>query len=315
MGTSYIHVPVMCEEILSLLTPALSVTDPLMVDATLGLGGHSRAALSMFPELTVLGMDRDPQALGEARRTLAEYEDRLETHQVTYDQILEVLGGRKADAILFDLGLSSLQIDSVERGFAYSVDAPLSMRMDGDDSELTAADVVNTYSAQELEHILRVYSDEKYSRRIAQAIVTERDRQPFTTSARLVDAIVSAVPSHDSRHGHPAKRTFQAIRMEVNQERVSLEQAIPAALKALEVHGMMAVLSYHSGEDRLVKKAFTSATSDQIPPGMPIVPPEYRAKFRLVTRGAMKPSLTETHSNPRANPARLRVIERIEEGQ
>lgn len=312
METSYAHVPVMCEEILTLLTPALSTPDAVMLDATLGLGGHSAAALSRFPQLTVIGIDRDPQALDMARSNLGELSSRVETHQATYDQITEILDGRRVDAILFDLGLSSLQIDSPERGFAYAFDAPLNMRMDGDNTELTAADVVNTYSARELERIFRL-SDEKYARRIAQAIVDERDRSPFTTSARLVSVISAAVPAKDPRTGHPAKRVFQALRMEVNSERDCLIRALPQGLDALKVGGLMAVLSYHSGEDRLVKRVFTEAQSDQVPPGIPIVPESYRARFAMVTRGAHKPSDAEAELNPRAKPARLRVITRTEE--
>jgi 16S rRNA (cytosine1402-N4)-methyltransferase len=303
----------MCEEILSLLAPALNAPDSIMVDATLGLGGHSLAALTRFDSLTIIGIDRDPQALDMARATLSRFGDRVETHQATYDQIEEILQGRRVEAVLFDLGLSSLQIDSKERGFAYAADAPLSMRMDGNDSELTAADVVNTYTAAELEWIFRIYGDEKYARRIAQAIVSEREREPFSTSARLVDVILSAVPVRDTRSGHPAKRPFQAIRMEVNQERAILEKALPDALNVLKVDGRMAVLSYHSGEDRLVKRVFSQAHTDHVPPGVPIVPQEHRAKFALVTRGALKPSQEDAELNPRAKPARLRVITRIEE--
>jgi len=310
----YEHVPVMCEEILNLLAPALTTPGALMVDATLGLGGHSLAVLERFEEARVIGIDRDPQAIATATDRLLRYADRFETHQGTYDEISSALDGRKADAILFDLGLSSLQIDATERGFAYSSDAPLNMRMDGDDSRLTAADVVNTYSVEDLVRIFRVYGEEKFAQRIARAIATARQKEPFSTSARLVEVIASAVPAGQTR-GHPAKRVFQAIRMEVNDERTLLERALPQALSGLNLAGRLAVLSYHSGEDRLVKQVFADAGSDHVPPGMVVVPQQYQAQFRLVTKGALKPSDEEMMSNPRSQSARLRVIESMKEEQ
>jgi len=313
MTMTYAHTPVMCEEILTQFEPALSVPDAVMVDATLGLGGHTKAALERFPGLTVIGIDRDPQAIEAATKNLGELAPRLEVHQANYDQLSVILGARRVQGVLCDLGLSSLQIDSFPRGFSYSVDAPLSMRMDGDDSQLTAADVVNTYSFEELTRILRVYGDERYASRIARALIAEREREPFTTSGRLVEVISAAIPARDTRSGHPAKRSFQALRMEVNHERESLKTAIPAALDCLAVNGRMAVLSYHSGEDRLVKQVFAQACSDKVPPGMPIVPANYRARFALVVHGAMKPTNQEMETNPRSHSARLRVITRIEE--
>ena len=308
----YDHVPVMCEEVLAFLAPPLSAPGGVMVDATLGLGGHSLAVLRRFDAVTVIGIDRDPQALEAATDRLSQYAGRFEAHQATYDEIPEILGGRGADAVLFDLGLSSLQIDSTQRGFAYSVDAPLDMRMDGDDSTLTAADVVNTYSVEELTRIFRTYGEEKFAARIARAIDAHRASQPFSTSAQLVEVIASAVPQGGTR-GHPAKRVFQAIRMEVNDERDCLERALPRALGCLDLGGRMAVLSYHSGEDRLVKHVFAQAQSDLVPHGVPIVPEQCQAQFRLVNRGALKPSDDEMMSNPRSQSARLRVIERIKE--
>jgi 16S rRNA (cytosine1402-N4)-methyltransferase len=304
----YEHVPVMCDAILTLLGPAFAVEDPVLVDATLGLGGHAEAALSRFDNLHLIGIDRDPQALTAARQRLAPFGDRLETHQDTYDQIGEILGELRPHGVLFDLGLSSLQIDARERGFAYAVDAPLSMRMDGDDSLLTAADVVNTYPVEDLARIFRVYGDEKFAGRIARAIGFERERQPFTSSGPLVATIQKVVGPMTA--GHPAKRVFQALRMEVNDERRSLSEALPIGLDCLAVGGRMAVLSYHSGEDRLVKQVFAERTTDQVPPGLAVVPEGYKAEFRLVTRGAQKPSEEEVMSNPRSGSARLRVIER-----
>jgi len=283
-----------------------------MVDATIGLGGHTQAALEQFPCLHVIGIDRDPQALELTRQRLATVADRLETHQATFDQIPQILADRQADAILFDLGVSSLQIDSPARGFAYSVDTPLSMRMDNGPG-LTAADVVNTYTTAELTRIFLRYGEDKHASRIAKAIVSARDDQPFATSAQLVEVIAAAIPLGRPRSGHPAKRVFQALRMEVNNEQEILIQAVPAALTCLKLNARMAVLSYHSGEDRIVKRAFAEATSDQVPPGLVIIPPQYQAQFRLVTRGAVKPSTSEITQNSRSKPARLRVIERIKE--
>ncbi len=311
--TDYRHVPVMCAEILDLLAPSLAGPAPLMVDATLGLGGHASAALERFGDLHLIGIDRDPQAIAATRERLRAHAGRFETHQARYDQLAPVLAGRRPDAILFDLGLSSLQIDSAERGFAYATDAPLSMRMDADPDGLSAADVVNTYPAAELSRLFRVYGDEKHAARIARAIVAEREVAPFTGSARLAQTIAAAVPAAQTRSGHPAKRVLQALRIEVNQERASLEQALPAALKALKTHGRLAVLSYHSGEDRLVKQQFATASSDQAPPGLAVVPASHQARYRLVLRGAGQPTAAEAASNPRSQSARLRVIERIKE--
>ena len=311
--TTPTHVPVMCDEILTLLAPALDRPGAVLVDATLGLGGHTAAALARFPQLRVIGIDRDPQALGLARARLGELAGRFTAVEATYDSLPDVVDA-PVDAILFDLGLSSLQIDSPERGFSYAQDAPLSMRMDGDDAALTAADVVNTYSAADLARIFRAYGDEPHARRIADAIVAARGTTPFTTSARLVAVITAAVPPQPARGGHPAKRVFQAVRMEVNDERAGLERALPAALAALRVGGRLAVLSYHSGEDRIVKQLFAAVCQDQAPPGVPVVPERYQAQFTPVTRGALGASPAEVQANPRAQSARLRVVERCKEG-
>jgi len=305
----------MCEEVLSLLTPVLNRPGALLVDATLGLGGHASLALAAFPGLSLVGIDRDPQAIASARDRLAEFTGRYEIHQATFDRIPEILAGRPASGILFDLGLSSLQIDSGERGFAYAFDAPLSMRMDQDQAGLTAADVVNTYSAEELARLFWTYGDERHARRIADAIVAARQAEPFSTSARLVSVIAAAVPATATRSGHPAKRVFQAIRMEVNDERHLLEQGLPAGLACLGLHGRAAVLSYHSGEDRIVKRLFAQAQADQVPPHLAVVPEPNQAKFRLITRGAVKPGAPEMAANPRSQSARLRVIERIKEDE
>jgi len=312
METRYRHVPVMCDEIISLLAPALGHPGAIMIDATLGLGGHAAAVLDRFPEAYVIGIDRDPEALDAARARLAGAADRFEAHEATFDELPRIADGRRPAAILFDLGLSSLQIDSASRGFAYASDAPLTMRMDAARG-LTAADVVNTYSVEELTRLFAKYGDEPHAARIARAIVAAREDSPFETSARLVEVIAHAIPAGRSRAGHPAKRVFQALRMEVNDEAAILARAIPAALDQLAVGGRAAVLAYHSGEDRLVKREFARRQADQAPPGLAVVPPALRARFRLVTRGAAKATAAEIAENPRSQSARLRVIERIEE--
>jgi 16S rRNA (cytosine1402-N4)-methyltransferase len=236
--------------------------------------------------------------------------------EARYDELPEVLeeaGRPRVQAILADLGLSSMQIDRAERGFAYSVDAPLDMRMDAQ-QELTAAIVVNTYPATRLASILRRFGEERFADRIARRIVAEREKAPFTTSARLVRVLSEAIPAASrASGGHPAKRTFQALRIEVNDELGSLAAFLPAAIHALAVGGRFAVLAYHSLEDRLVKNALREATTDSAPRGLPEVPPEFRAQLRLVTRGAERPDEAEQSRNPRAASARLRVAERIGE--
>lgn len=310
METSYQHLPVMCEQVVSLLAPVLDSPNAVMVDATIGLGGHTLAALERFTSLRVIGFDRDPQAIEATQNRLVGVGDRLEIHQTNFDQIREILDGQTVDAILFDLGLSSLQIDSPDRGFAYSFDAPLSMRMD-DGPGLTAADIVNTYSAKELTGIFAGYGEEKHAAKIALAILEARQSRPFTSSAQLVDVITASIPFGRSRSGHPAKRVFQALRMEVNDEQSALSRTIPAALECLKLSGRVAILSYHSGEDRIVKRAFLKASLDQVPPHIAVVPKQYQAQFRLVTSKAIKASPEETMQNPRSKSARLRVIERI----
>ncbi|MCL1906717.1 MAG: 16S rRNA (cytosine(1402)-N(4))-methyltransferase RsmH [Propionibacteriaceae bacterium] len=312
MMQTYTHIPVMCEEILTLLAPALSAPGSVMVDATLGLGGHSLAALNRYPDLTLIGIDRDPQAIDAAQVALADHRDRMEIHHTTFDHLEDVVDGRTVDTVLFDLGLSSLQIDSIERGFSYAQDSPLDMRMDGDTSQLSAADVVNTYSATQLESIFRHYGDESHARRIARAIVAQREIQPFETSQQLVETVTEAIPRSAKRIGHRAKRVFQAVRMEVNSERNLLTSGLPQGLGVLNPGGFLAVLSYHSGEDRLVKKVFAEACSDQVPLGLPVIPEAHQARFSPVTRGAQSASEQEIASNPRASSARLRVIRRKE---
>ncbi len=311
-----VHVPVLRERIVELLAPSLDHPGAVYVDGTLGLGGHAEAILDACPQAGLIGIDRDAQALELAAERLAPFGRRVQLVNAVYDQlpaILAAAGLASVDAVLLDLGLSSLQIDRRERGFAYAVDAPLDMRMDAT-QPLTAAEIVNTYSADRLAHILRRYGEERFADRIAARIVTARDSQPFTTSARLVRVVADAIPmAARSTGGHPAKRTFQALRIEVNAELAALEAVLPQALEALRVGGRLAVLAYHSLEDRMVKQAFRSASLDRAPAGLPIVPEALRAEFRLLTRGAERPSDAETQLNPRAASARLRAVERFRE--
>lgn len=311
-----VHDPVMCDRIVDLLRPALSREGAVYVDATLGLAGHARAILTACPTARVIGIDRDLDAHEVATQRLGDLASRATLVHAVYDElpeILEDLGITSVDAILMDLGLSSLQIDRTERGFAYSVDSPLDMRMDAVEG-LSAADVVNTYAPRDLLHILRRFGEEKFAERIVHSIVAERAIEPFDRSARLVKVISDALPAA-VRHngGHPAKRTFQALRIEVNRELEALAGAVPAAISALAVGGRLAVLSYHSLEDRLVKQEFAQLATDRAPRMMPVVPLHLSAELRLITKGAERPDADEVATNPRAASARLRVAERTRE--
>jgi 16S rRNA (cytosine1402-N4)-methyltransferase len=308
------HVPVLLDRVVALLAPALDRPGSVLVDATLGLGGHSEAVLSRIEATRVIGIDRDPQALELAGERLAPFGDRFTGVHAVYDEIPDVLadlGLTAVDAVLFDLGVSSMQLDVRERGFAYAEDAPLDMRMDGTVG-ITAAEVLNTYEARDLTRILRDYGEEKFARKIAGAVVRERAKEPFTSSGRLVELLYAEIPAPARRTGgHPAKRTFQALRMEVNDELAVLRRAIPAAIDAINVGGRVVVEAYHSLEDRLVKQAFVAATRSDVPVDMPFVPEGHEPTLRLVTRGSEKASAEEISENPRAASVRLRVIERV----
>jgi 16S rRNA (cytosine1402-N4)-methyltransferase len=318
--TSTGHVPVMLSEVVALLSPALHAQSepegkPVILDCTLGLGGHAEALLRACPEAFLVGLDRDPQAIAVARDRLLPFGDRISLVEANYDELTEVLarlGLPAVQGILLDLGLSSLQIDDLQRGFAYSVDAPLDMRMGG--AGPTAAEILNTYSAAELARILRRYGEERFADRIAERIVTARSQQPFDTSAQLVELIFAAIPmAARKRGGHPAKRTFQALRIEVNHELKSLESGLPRAVAALSVGGRIAVLAYQSLEDRLVKQVLRAAAQNRVPHNLPVVPAELQPQLRLPTRGALRPSAAEVAANPRAASARLRAAVRVAE--
>lgn len=308
------HDPVLLDRVVALLMPALDHEGAALVDATLGLGGHTEAVLSDCPLARVIGIDRDPAALELAGERLRPFGDRFTAVHAVYDElpaVLADLGLDRVDAVLFDLGVSSMQLDLRERGFAYREDAPLDMRMDGTTGR-TAADVLNTYTADELTRVLKEYGEERFARRIAAAVVREREQQPFTTSARLVELLYAEIPAPARRTGgHPAKRTFQALRMEVNDELAVLRRAIPAAIDAIRVGGRVVVESYHSLEDRVVKRAFADAVRSDVPEDLPFVPAGSEPALRLVTRGAEKADDREIRENPRAASVRLRAIERL----
>lgn len=309
------HVPVMRDRVVALLAPALREPGSVFVDATLGLGGHSAAVLSEVPTCRLVGIDRDTAALEIARERLAPFGDRITLVHAVYDRMPEVLaslGIAEVQGILFDLGVSSMQLDQAERGFAYAQDAPLDMRMDASEG-MTAADVLNTYSVDDLTRILRTYGEERFARRIAERIVAERDVEPWTTSSRLVDVVRGAIPMKVQRTspGNPAKRTFQALRIEVNDELGVLERAIPAALGCLSVGGRMVVMSYQSLEDTIVKRVVQAGATTSAPRDLPVVPDSMKPWLRLVTRGAEKASPEEISSNPRSQSVRVRAVERM----
>ncbi len=312
------HVPVMAGRVTDLLAPALATEGAVLVDATLGRAGHARALLDACPGMLLIGVDADLAAIEAARDLLAPYASRVTLAHARYDQIPAIVTGQGHEhvmGLLFDLGVSSPQLDEADRGFAYARDAPLDMRMDRT-SERTAADIVNGYPAAELARVLREYGEERFARRIAEAIIRERSREPITSTLRLSAIVRDAIPAATRRTGgNPAKRTFQALRIEVNDELGTLRRALPAALDLLGAPradspgGRIVVLAYHSLEDRIVKRELTRRATDQTPPGLPV--PIGTPELRLLTRGAERPDEAETAANPRAASARLRAAERI----
>jgi 16S rRNA (cytosine1402-N4)-methyltransferase len=306
----------MLDRCLSLLAPALTAPGSIVVDATLGLGGHSEEILRRFGTVRLVGLDRDPDALAFSTRRLASYGERVTVIHAVYDELPDVLaqlGIRRVQGVLFDLGVSSMQLDEAARGFAYAQDAALDMRMDQTRGQ-TAADVLNTYPVDELTRILREYGEERFARRIAAAVVRERQHQPFTSTARLAELVRDSIPAATRRTGgHPAKRTFQALRIEVNGELDVLARALPSAIAALAVLGRLVVLSYHSLEDRLVKRVFAAGATSSAPPDLPFVPADQQPYLRLLTRGAEVPDDEELAANPRSASARLRAVELLRE--
>ncbi|GDX31381.1 ribosomal RNA small subunit methyltransferase H [Actinomycetes bacterium] len=314
MATAVRHLPVMPARVIALLAPALAAPGAVLVDATLGLGGHAEFALRQFPNLHLVGLDRDNEAIELSRERLAGFGERITFVHAVYDELPEVLdslGLPKVQGILFDLGVSSMQLDEVQRGFSYSSDGPLDMRMDSS-TGMTAADVLNTYEENKLARVLRNYGEEKFAGRIAAKIVAERAEEPFTNSTRLVDLIRQAIPAPARRTGgNPAKRTFQALRIEVNGELEALRAALPAALDALCVGGRIVVMSYQSLEDRMVKQALAKGAHPDIPRGLPVIPENLLPWLQLLTRGAETADEAELSGNPRAASVRVRAAERV----
>lgn len=308
---SELHVPVMLERTLEILGESLAQPGAVLVDCTLGLGGHSEAFLKAFPELHLVAIDRDPKAIALAQERLEQFDARTDFVNTTYDNIdeaIESLGIDKVDAILLDLGVSSMQLDERERGFAYSYEAPLDMRMNSSDTK-TAADVVNGYSEEELARIFFEYGEERYSKAIAKEIVAVRPLSTSTELAALIAKIVPFIPGKS--HGHPAKRVFQALRIEVNAELEVLTRTMPRAIDSLKVGGRILVLSYHSLEDRIVKRALVAAANSSAPIELPIELPEHAPTLRLVVKGAEMASEEEISHNPRSASVRLRAAEKI----
>lgn len=324
MEGEYGHIPVLRDRMAQLIAPGVSAlgSNAVIVDATLGAGGHSEHFLETFEKACVLGVDRDPHALAGARERLSRFGDRFVAIQARFDDfadvadesegpIFDTLREQGVAGALFDLGVSSMQLDQVERGFAYRMDAPLDMRMDPSQTK-TAADILNTYSHGEIARILSTYGDERFAGKIASAIVREREKQPFTTSARLVELLYDTIPAATRKTGgHPAKRTFQALRVEVNAELDSLAAVIPVITARLAVGGRAVFMSYQSLEDKIVKKALVDMSTSKTPAGLPMDLPGTAPQFRLITRGAEKASEAEIAENPRSAPVRVRAVERI----
>lgn len=316
------HVPVLLDRCVDLLAPALTRhaadgSGAVLVDATLGAGGHAERFLDRFPGLRLIGLDRDPDALALAGRRLAGFGDRVHLVHTRYDGIAAALTGAglastgSVDGVLFDLGVSSMQLDRPERGFSYAQDAPLDMRMDAG-AELTAAEILNTYDRRALTDILRQFGEEKFAARIAALVTERRTGQPFSRTSELVELIYQAIPAPARRTGgHPAKRTFQALRIAVNAELESLRAALPAALAAVRPGGRVVVMAYQSLEDRIVKTQFAAATASRSPAGLPVELPGHEPEFSMLTRGAERADAEEIARNPRSAPVRLRAVERV----
>jgi 16S rRNA (cytosine1402-N4)-methyltransferase len=307
------HTPVLLDRCVGLLAPALLSAEDVVVDCTLGMGGHAEALLARTPA-RLIGLDRDPEALRRSTTRLAPYGDRVTIVHAVYDRLPQVLADLGLDAvqgILFDLGVSSLQLDEPSRGFSYAQDAPLDMRMDPT-TGISAAEVVNSYDGRALAKLLREYGDERFASRVADAIVRERQKAPLTSSARLAELVRDAIPAATRRTGgHPAKRTFQALRIEVNDELGVLRRAVPAALDALSVGGRIVVMSYQSLEDKIVKAALIARSTSDVPVDLPFVPEGHQPELRLLVRGSEQASDAEVAANPRAQSVRLRAAEKV----
>ena len=307
-SSGFEHEPVMAGEIASLLA---DVPEGTVVDATVGGGGHAAAILDANPAVDLVGIDRDPDALEASRARLSEYRGRVSLHRARFDEIgrlVAELGRDHISGAVFDLGVSSPQIDRDERGFSYHRGGPIDMRMDPG-QELSAAEIVNEWPADQIARLLRDYADERRAGRIAAAIVAAR---PLETTDELAEVIAAAVPGSNRRRAHPARRTFQALRIEVNDELAQLPTALRDTIELLEPGGRAAAISYHSGEDRIVKQTFRDAAEATCtcPRGGPCVC-DARPTVLLLRKGGVAPTDAEVERNPRASSARLRAVEKL----
>jgi 16S rRNA (cytosine1402-N4)-methyltransferase len=315
-GVQGLHIPVLAEEALAWLSPALAGMGPL-VDCTLGTGGHAEVFLRELPDLVVVGIDRDEQALEIAERRLKGFGRRVRLARGNFADlawIVKAEGYDQVGATLYDLGVSSLQLDRADRGFGYRQGFSLDMRMEPG-APLSAAEIVSSYSESRLGDVIHRFGEERYARRIARAIVARRARRPFSDAGDLADVIKEAIPAATRRTGpHPARRTFQALRIETNAEIEALERSLPLAFGLLRPGGRVGVISYHSLEDRLIKHAFRSYAQGCVcPPDLPVCVCGRQPELKVLTRKPVRPGEEEVARNRRADSARLRVAEKLAE--
>lgn len=317
------HVPVLFERTIELFRPVTDCERPVIVDGTLGLGGHTAGLLAKYPTLHVIGVDRDLAAHEQASLRLADFSDRFHPLHARFDDLdaiddvlkriegpLDQGGRRELSGVLLDFGVSSMQLDQAERGFAYSVDAPLDMRMDTTTGP-TAAEVLAEYPPKDLRRIFRDYGEERFADRVARAIVARRETDPIERSADLVELLYSTIPAAARRTGgHPAKRVFQALRIEVNSELQAVENATVRYLDRIRPGGRAVFMSYHSLEDRIVKREITRRTASRTPAGLPVELPGHGPEYAAVTRGAEKATETEIEANPRSASVRVRCVQK-----
>ncbi|WP_375169325.1 16S rRNA (cytosine(1402)-N(4))-methyltransferase RsmH [Gardnerella vaginalis] len=308
-----IHAPVLLQDCVDLVTPALQHKDAVVVDCTLGLAGHATAFLKAAPFATLIGIDRDSEALSLATERMRNegLENRFIPAHAAFDEIDSVLSAHnidKIDAAFMDLGLSSLQIDEADRGFSYSHDTALDMRMDTTQST-TAATILATYDARALTKIFREYGEERFASLIARRIVETREDKPLLTSGQLVRLVDDVIPKAHRATGNPAKRVFQALRIEVNGELDKLQRTLPKIALHLREHGRLVVESYHSLEDTTVKRFMNKGLTVDVPANMPVIPEDAQPFFKSLTRGAMKASKEEIEHNTRSSSVRLRAVE------
>ena len=314
---SQIHQPVLLEECVGLVAPALERPGSIVVDCTLGLAGHACAFLKAAPEARLIGIDRDSEALSLATQRMHEegLDDRFTPVHAAFDEfdrVLDNLGVRSVQAVFMDLGLSSLQIDETDRGFSYSHDAPLDMRMDQRQTQ-TAGDIVNGYEEKELYRIIRDYGEDKFAKNIAKHIVAARQVKPITTTGELTEIIRESIPMKmQVKSGHPAKRTFQAIRIELNRELDVLRDSLDGMIDILDDGGRLCIITFHSLEDRIVKTIFRKNENPcTCPSDFPVCVCGKKSKGKVITRKPILPGETEMEENPRSKSAKLRIFERV----